>query len=169
MAVPSFKRHGDLVAPVDDVGELGVEAVVGVRLRVFDQDPRELAPQDLEFRCRTVEFAGRRHGEGRGRSPVFAEESHADFAGVGRADVLLDAHAAGNLASGAADVDVLPLVPTLRESLDDGGPPTSGGELMSERRPGDACSRDDDVASHVSTSDLRLTEGTSSNLVKKSK
>ena len=46
---------------------------------------------------------------------MFVDEAHPDLAGVGRTEIRLDAHAARHLAGGAADVDVLPFVATLRE------------------------------------------------------
>jgi hypothetical protein len=45
-----------------------------------------------------------------------------------RADGVLDAHAAGDLTAGAADVDVLPVVAEVVEAFDDGGVPTVGVE-----------------------------------------
>ena len=39
-----------------------------------------------------------------------------DFAGVGSAEIVLDAHPAGHLAGGPAHVDVLALVAALRET-----------------------------------------------------
>ena len=49
---------------------------------------------------------------------------------------------------GAPHVDVLPLVTSLRKALDDGGPPTPAGELVSQCGSGDAGAGDHGVTSH---------------------
>ena len=68
-----------------------------------------------------------------------ASSPPADLGGVGpRPDVALNAHPAGDLSGGAAHVDVVALVAALCEPLDDGGLPTTRGELVGECRPGNA-------------------------------
>jgi hypothetical protein len=62
-----------------------------------------------------------------------------------RADGVLDAHAAGDLPTCAADVDVLTVVAELGEALDDGGLPTLRIQPVGQCRSGDAGSGDQDA------------------------
>lgn len=93
------------------------------------------------------------HSAGRGRSGPPRREARdgiagtvdelgARLAGVRGADVVLDAHPAGDLVAGAADVDVLAVVAQLAESFDDGRPPPRGVEQVGQGGPGDARSGD---------------------------
>ena len=72
---------------------------------------------------------------------------------LARPDVALNAHPAGDLSGGAAHVDVVALVAALCEPLDDGGLPTTRGELVGECRPGNArrrrLAREDSSAVYV--------------------
>ena len=144
------QRGGDVVTVVGGVGYLCAEPVVGAFDSALDQDPGQLTTQDLQFSCGTIGFARGRHGERCCLRAVRLHEAHALFAGIGRTHVVVDAHPADDLAGGTAYVDVLALVATLRETLDDGGFPAARGELMSQRRSTDAGTGDDSVRSQVS-------------------
>ena len=139
---------GDAIAVVGEFGDLRSEAVVGGGDGAVDEDPGELTSQDLQFGSGAVDFARTVHWERGGRRAVAAGEAHSYFTGSGRADVLVDAHVTNDLAGSSAYVDVLSFCAAPRESLDDGGSPAAGGELMSQGGSGDSGPGDDGVASH---------------------
>jgi hypothetical protein len=111
---------------------------------VLDEDPGQLAAQDLQLGGRSVGTAVTDRERRRGRA-VLPDEPHAHLGGVGRADVGEDSHPIGHFSRGAADVDVLALVAALRVALEDRRPPAAGGELMSEGGAGDTGAGDDGV------------------------
>ena len=81
-------------------------------------------------------------------APSRLDEAGADLPGVGCADIVADSHPADDLTGGTADVDVLALVATLGEALDNGRLPAAGGELMGQCGSGDARARDDGMKCH---------------------
>ena len=142
------QRHLDAVAVVVDPGDLGVEAVVGVGGGPFDEDAGQLSPQNLQFGGGTVVFAAGRDGKRGRRGAVGPDEAGADLAGVRRADRIVDTHPPGHFARGTADIDILPLVASGGVTLDHGGVPPAGAELVGQGWTGDAGTRDDGVRSH---------------------
>ncbi len=143
-----LQHDGDMVAVVGDVGDLCVEPVVGPLGAVLDENARQLAAQDLQLGRRAVGLPRRRNGKRCRRRSVRLDEAGADLPGVGCADIVVDSHPADDLTGGTADVDVLALVATLGEALDNGRLPAAGGELMGQRGSGDARARDDGMKCH---------------------
>ena len=75
---------------------------------------RQLSTQDFQLSSGNDSVAGSGQGERCDRRAVVIDEPHADLVGVGCADVVLDAHAASDLAGGAANVEVVALLASLR-------------------------------------------------------
>ena len=110
------------------------EDVLGVVAGAVDDDAGQLAAQDLQLGggAAGVGPAGGEAGHG---GAVGVDELGARLAGGRGPDGVLDAHAAGDLAAGAADVDVLPVVAELVEAFDDGGLPSPGVEPVGQCGP----------------------------------
>ena len=77
--------------------------------------------------------------------PSARRKTHTDLGGVGRPHLGVDTHPADDFARSAADVDVLPCVSPLVESLDDGGAPAARRELMGHGGTADTGAGDDSV------------------------
>src|SRR6185312_6208629 len=145
-----LQRGADVVAVVGDVGDLGVEPVIGVFDGALDEDSGQFSAQNLQFRCGPVTLSRRGDWERRHGRTVGPHETRAHLPCVGGADVVVDTHPSDDIAGGSADIHVLAIVATRREALYDGGRPAARRELMSQRGSADACTGNDCVATHAS-------------------
>ncbi|OUD95567.1 hypothetical protein CMMCAS05_01420 [Clavibacter michiganensis subsp. michiganensis] len=139
------ERHRDAVALLADPRDAVVEAVLRGADGAVDEQLGEVAAQDLELRGRAARVAatGRELGD---RAAVGPDEARADLARGRGADRVLDAHPPGDLAPGAAHVDVLAAAAELGRALHDHGVDAVAVQPDGERGAGDARAGDEDAS-----------------------
>ncbi|MDZ7928849.1 MAG: hypothetical protein U5N21_01710 [Rhodococcus sp. (in: high G+C Gram-positive bacteria)] len=138
---------------IDSVGILGhvddaiAVAILGSRSGGFDQNPRELAAQNLQLRRRAVvgSVAGR---EGRDGGVGVVDEAGALLGGAVREEGRVQTHAPQYLAAGAANVDVLAAQSQLRCAFEDGDLEACPVQPERHGGTGDAGTGDEYTRSH---------------------
>ena len=138
-------------AVVVETGDVVAEHVLDVGGGLLHQQPGQIAAQDLQLGRGPVGVRAAR-GEGRDGAIVGVDEADPGLPGRRGPDRVLQTHPAGDLAAGAADVDVLTARPELGGALDHGHLEAVAVQPGREGGTGDAGAGDQD-GGHRRTSD----------------